>query len=393
MQDLQRPTFIAALCACVVSITAWINTRTVLNEFRMGFAAYVVPKDLVQTAGEIRETAEDPKHGAAFDVAALKALRDRLDACETALTLPQRQMLARELERASWALEVRNIVLDGKDQSVPGLLARRLVGDRLHSEAPANAPGSLKQELEDLRSSGQEQAEMFIAAAANTERARLLALSQQLFGEPTKPKPEIAKPSDTLGDAEVLVEGWGDDPKLANARRKLEQVVRLHEALDAIGSWQKRRDEAVKLAGVSERLTALAVLAQELDVLRDEWRGVTDAEFSKARSRIDEWAKNLAADQKAANDQARRAYQEYALEQLDLFAKAWNSGKKSVGSVTTYLLPIDENFLERPVAQIFQDDIQLAWGELKGDRFEIAKGSVTAVKKTPEDILAEKGTK
>ena len=102
-----------------------------------------------------------------------------------------------------------------------GLLAGMLVSDLImlrpfvESKKPEDKD-LMKLLLENLIPKAQS-----LANTYNWKLGDLSNLAQQFFGEPTQPKPEIAKPADTLGDAEVLVEGWGDDPKLANAARNL----------------------------------------------------------------------------------------------------------------------------------------------------------------------------
>ena len=90
-----------------------------------------------------------------------------------ALTPPQRQLLAQEAERASWALEVRNLALENNDVSTSGLLARRVVASRLKAEVPTNAPAHLLRRVEEEQATMAQQAKKAISDMVAEEQKRL----------------------------------------------------------------------------------------------------------------------------------------------------------------------------------------------------------------------------
>lgn len=384
---MSRPTsyekliFTTAVAACLISAGAWWNTRAL----RRNLESYTVPDAVERDVRSILASVESDAPAAPLDAAKVKDLSERLAAQVNALKLPQRQLLATELERASWGLEVRDLINERRNVTASGILARRLVANRLHANVPTGAPHQLGQQIEQLQDGLRQQAEVFIRAAMATDYERLKRTWKALLASPANVAGASEEPASSLSDATLILEGWNDDPKFANLRKAFDQCMKNQETVDTVVSRLRAQCAEPKRGATKERLEQIGRQGQELDGLL----ALVGDDFPQLKAEVRNRAQRLLDEQTKILQNARNSYQTWALDQIAAFHKAWDGGKKSAESVITFLLPIDESFLERPVAQAYQESFQGGWRELEKTRLQIAKASVTVAKVKPEDLIAK----
>ncbi len=332
-------------------------------------------------------TIENEAPAAPLDAAKVKDLSERLTANANALKLPQRQLLAAEFERASWGLEVRDLINEKQNVTSSGILARRLVANRLLANVPAGAPGPLVQQLEQLQEGLRKQAEDFVNTAMATDNERLNKIQNALFASTANVAGASEEPASSLSDATLLLEGWNDDPKFANLRKAFDQFMKSQETVDSVVARLRAQSAEPKRGATKERLEQIGRQGQELDGLL----ALVGDGFPRLKVEVKDRAQHLLDEQTAILRETRNAYQTWALSQIAGFHKSWDGGNKTADCVITYLLPIDESFLERPVAQLYQESFQNGWHapELKNTRLKIAEASVTVAKMKPEDLITK----
>ena len=371
---------VAAVAACLISAAAWWNTQAL----RQNLESYTVPDAVERDVRSMLGTIEN-ETPAALDAGKVKDLSDRLAVHANALKLPQRQLLAAEFERASWGLEVRDLINEKQNVAASGILARRLVANRLHANVPGGAPRQLVHQIEQLQDGLRTQAADFISAAVATDGERLVRVQSALLGSTTNVAGASEEPAMSLSDAALILEGWNDDPKFATLRKVFDHFMKLQETADTITGRLRAQNAEPKRSATKDRLEQVGRQGQELDGLLV----LVGDDFPRLKAEVKDRAHRLLDEQTKILQTTRNAYQTWALSQIAGFHKEWDSGKKTAESVITFLLPIDESFLERPVAQLYQDSFQGGWRELEKTRLQIAEASVTAVKVKPEDLIAK----
>jgi len=347
--------------------------------------SYTVPDTAERDVRSILATIENEAPGTPLGAAKVKDLSERLAAQVNALKLPQRQLLAAEFERASWGLEVRDLINDKQNVTASGILARRFVANRLHANIPAGAPRQLVQQIEQLQDGLRKQAADFISGAVDLDNKRLRRVQDALLDSNASVAGASDEPAASLSEAALVLEGWNDDPKFVTLKKAFGQFIKHQETVDTVAARLGGQNSETKTGATKERLEQIGRQGQELDGLLV----LVGDDFPRLKVEVKDRAQRMLDEQKKILQGIRNDYQAWALDQIAKFRKSWDGGEKSAKSMITFLLPVDESFLERPVAQAYQDTFQEGWRALEKERLEIAKASVTVVKVKPEDLISK----
>lgn len=204
------------------------------------------------------------------------------------------------------------------------------------------------------------------------------------------------------------------DSEASDLKTKLSAMAQDRQIADRFEVLEKSFTDSKNISDPQLRQTAVMRVAEgSLELLleaqaKGNSRTISIEALSKnCNQELAACSQLLARQQEAAFATKLRAYQRWALDQIDafetaftyaqdsahrhaMFTQTWNDDDyKAVSSaMQNDLLPISEGSLERPIAEMYQREFKKEWDKLEGrqDQTDLAKQCAIVVKKSPTEM-------
>ena len=320
-----------------------------------------------------------------------KALRNELlDLVKNTPTWAEDEILQR-LTLIRWGIQVFDLSFSTKHS--PEELENCVVEyGRLIANAPDNASEELKKFTEQKLKDANKELRNHLLESAITDGNKALANGVDI--------------SEVIGRLDTF-----DTPETSKLKNQLTSKLEDNQIEVRLSALKNSVSESDKISDPQLKQNALMRIAEGVLELLQQVQSKGNSRISEIEAlgvdcnkKITNCAETQAHLQEKLYADKQRAYQQWALKEIDAFETAfwfaeegakkkakffgenWGNDdfKKVATAITEHLNPISENLLDRPVCEIYQRSFRRGWDKIEGrqDQTEVAKQCAVVVKKS-----------